>query len=62
MIEFKLRRLGMVMEPEPGQSPRSRRRLESCRRSRFRRIAVPVSAAGRERELLAHWRRTSVIQ
>ena len=62
MSGFKLQRMGMVMEPEPGNPQEVEGVLNPAAARGPDGAALPFSAAGRERELLAHRHCTSAIQ
>jgi hypothetical protein len=62
MSGFKLQRLGMLMEPEPGNPNEVEGVLNPAAVRGRDGEALPLPAAGRERKLLAHWHSASEIQ
>ena len=62
MSGFKLQRLGMLMEPEPGNPQEIEGVLNPAAVRGPDGQALPVPAAGCEGELLAHRHCTSAVQ
>ena len=62
MSEFKLRRLGVLMEPEPGNPMEVEGVLNPAAVRGPDGESIPLSADGRERKLLAHRHCASAIQ